>query len=373
MDIPLDYTFNLSADGSFRVPANLKIVFLCGVLFGKNDDKDKRTVLKSYLQKSTKHHPIILEEHFTVKSYERIGVRNLHDIETLVGCFSDAVIIIHESISTGAELGMLASNKAVASKLLVLHPDIDSVEERKISSFIDLAFYGNNPVLSKDSAVLFHPALIKSYETNDRYVYHTSFPNNLGIASRARDGIDAFLNKPEIQPMSKITFKELIFDKPRTYKPHIVDFYKDKDALNVYISPMAMRALLLSALSLNFVKERLEASTSMSIFLTVFENELEKIILATIQSKAAVNSSKIRINIKGIELSTYQDKSTTDYRKTIGLFVYLLKAMGYLVDEKGLKFKFTKHFSSVRNDFKTTIVVAKKTTFAKRLEEEGIK
>ncbi len=373
MDIPIDYIFDLSTDGSFKVPANLKIIFLCGVFFGRDDDKDKRTVLKSYLQKSTKHHPIILEEHFTVKSYERIGVRNLHDIETLVGCFSDAVIIIHESISTGAELGMLASNKAVALKLLILHPDVDSVEERKISTFIDLAFYGDNPVLSKESALLFHPALVKSYETNDRYVYHTSFPNNLNLASRARDGIDAFLDKPEIQPMSKIKFKELTFDKPSTYKPHVVDFYKDKDTINVYISPMAMRALLLSVLSLDFIRSRLEASTSMSTLLTTFESDLEKIILTTIQSKTGVSFNKIKIGIKGIELSTYQDKSTTDYRKTIGLFIYLLKAMGYLVDDKGLKFKFTKNFSVIRNDFKKTIIIAKKTTFAKRLEKGGVK
>jgi hypothetical protein len=368
MDIPIDYTFDLSSDGSFKVPANLKIIFLCGVLFGRGDNKDKRTVLKSYLEKTTKHHPIILEEHFTVKSYERIGVRNLHDIETLVGCFSDAVIIIHESISTGAELGMLASNKSIASKLLILHPDVDSVEERKISSFIDLAFYGDNPVLSKESAILFHPSLVKNYETNDRYVYHTSFPNNLSIASRTTDSIDAFLDQPEIQPMSKIKFKELTFDKPSTYKPHIVDFYKDKDTVNVYISPMAMRALLLSVLSLDFIRSRLTASTSMSTLLTTFESEFEKIVLATIKFKTGVNFNNIKISIKGIELSTYQDRSTTDYRKTIGLFIYLLKAMGYIVDDKGLKFKFTKKFSTVRDDFKKTIIAAKKTTFAKHLE-----
>jgi hypothetical protein len=373
MDIPIDYIFNLAKDRTLKIPVELKVVFLCGVLFGRDDENDKRSVLKTYLQKSSTHHPVILEEHFTIKDYEDIGVRNLHDLETLVGCFSDAIIIIHESISTGAELGMLASNRAVASKLLVLHPDTNSVEERKISSFIELAFYGKDPVLSKDNAVTFHPALAKNYETNDRYIYHTTFPNNLNLASHTRDGIDAFLGKPDIQPMSAITFSETLYERPSTHKPDVVDYCVKDETLNVYVSPMAMRCLLFSLLSLESARSCIEGSRSISVALSALEDELNKLILATLRTKLGLELNKIKVNMKGLELSTYQDGSTNDYRKTIGLFMYLLKAMGYLSAEDNKKFKFTRLFTSIRNQFSETIIIAKKTAFAKRLQEEDVK
>lgn len=372
MTMPENHILNLQDNYSLSVPDDIKIIFLCGVKF--TEENDKRTVLKEYLQKTKAHRVIILEEHFSDLSiYGSVNLKNLYDVETLVGCFANATVIIHESISTGAELGMLASNKSTASKLLVLHPDGDSVEENKISSFIWLAYYrGKDPVLPKENAIAFHPTLSRNYDTNDRYVYHTNFPNDLKLESHARNGIDTFLNIPEVQPISKLTFNKTRFHDP-TQETDNIDYYVEEDMMNFCISPMAMRCLLFSLLSLDHVKNRLEESTSISEVMTGLHDELSKLLIATSRAKLGLDFNKAKIHLKGLALSTFHDESTDEVRKTIGLFVYLIKAMGYLAEEDDMQFKITRHFVPLRDQFSKTIVIQKKTAFERHLEAAGVK
>lgn len=367
MNIPENYILDLSSNGSILIPNDIKIIFLCGVKFDRKNDK--RIALKNYLQKTPEHRVIILEEHFSNTSiYGSINLKNLYDVETLVGCFSNATIIIHESISTGTELGMLASNKSTASKLLILHPDRDSVEENKISSFIFLAYYsGENPVLSHKSEVTFNPVLSRSYDTNDRYTYHTSFPNDLKLESYTRNEIDSFLNITEVQPISKISFSRTKFHDP-TEEVGNIDYYLEEDTINFYISPMALRCLLFSLLCLDHVKSHVEESTSISIVMTSLIEDLNKLLINTSRSKLGLDLDNVRIRLKGLALSTFHDESTDEVRKAIGLFIYLIKAMGYLADEDDKKFKITNHFVDLRNKFDKTITIAKKTAFEKHME-----
>lgn len=67
-------------------------------------------------------------------------LKNLNDIETLSAAFANGIIIIHDSISTGAELAAFASNEMLKDKMCVLEPDSTGIEERKISAFLELAF-----------------------------------------------------------------------------------------------------------------------------------------------------------------------------------------------------------------------------------------
>lgn len=368
--MPENYILNLEDNCSLSVPDDIKIIFLCGVKF--NEENDKRTVLKEYLQKTKAHRVIILEEHFSDLSiYGSVNLKNLYDVETLVGCFANATVIIHESISTGAELGMLASNKSTASKLLVLHPDGDSVEENKISSFIWFAYYrGKDPVLPQENAIAFHPGLSRNYDTNDRYVYHTSFPNDLKLESYARNGIDSFLDIPEVQPISKLTFNRTRFHEP-TQETNTIDYYMEEDIINFCISPMAMRCLLFFLLSQDHVKNRLEESTSISIIMTMLHEELIRLLVATSRAKLGLDFHKANVHLKGLVLSTFNDKSTDEVRKTIGLFIHLIKAMGYLAEEDDIKFKITRHFVPLRDQFSKTIIIQKKTAFERYLEEAG--
>jgi hypothetical protein len=135
---------------------------------------------------------------------------------------------------------------------------------------------------------------------------------------------------------------------------------------------MAMRHLLFSLLCLESARDHLEESTSLSSVLSVLENDFNNLLLVTARAKLGLDVDSVKVNLKGVELSMYQDDSTSYYRKTIGLFVYLLKAMGYLSTEGSSKFKLTKHLAPLRDQLSETITETKKTAFAKHLAEVGL-
>lgn len=373
MDLPIKHVLNIELDGSFSLKDDLKIIFLCGVVFDSKSDKDKRRVLKRHLDKVSEHRTIILEEYFSnPRVYGDIDLSNLHDVETLVACFANATVIIHESISTAAELGMLASNKSTASKLLIIHPDSNSIEENKISKFIELAYYrGQNSVLSKQQAIAFNPVIQKKYESNDRYVYHTTFPSNLVIESRARNSIDDFIKSTDTQPLKKLLFRKAPYSRPTPHRPEIIDYFEKKGVLHLYISPMSLRGFLFSLLSIDNIREEIEKANSVSTIMSLLETKLDELLLSTSSLYFGIRTDKIKVNLKGVELSTFQDTSTRNLRKAIGLFVYLLKAMGYLSEKDNRHFKFTRNFTQLKHKLSDATKLEKKTSFNAHLQKES--
>ena len=127
----------------------LNIVFLCGSHYSKKSKHDKRNILKEHIDGSTSNlHAIILEENFQFAStskqylsYDDIYLSGLAQIEQLASLYASKIIIIHETISTAAELGMFAVDPILAQKICLLVPDKVSIEEEKISGFIRLAFF----------------------------------------------------------------------------------------------------------------------------------------------------------------------------------------------------------------------------------------
>lgn len=372
MNIPIGLVFNI-IDSKLSIPDDLNVIFLCGVKFDSKSSSDKRAVLKKYLDTTPTNRSIILEEYFSdPRRYSNIGLSNLHDVETLVACFSNAVIIIHESLSTAAEIGMLASNRVTADKMLVLHPSEDSVEEDKISGFIRLAYYiGREPILRKSGKVEFSPLIQRNYTSNDRFVIHTSFPNDFSIASKAKTGIDDFLSTLAATPLKGITFKRKTYSRPKSEDPAIVDYYLRDESCHVYIHPLALRSLLFSLLTVDSMKENIEHSDSIYKLIEVFDIELKKILLRSMKYRLGVEAQDISIYLKGSSLATFQSSNITDYRKALGLFTYLLEAMGYLDNKGYCAFKITQKFIPTRRLFEPTIVLSKQTGFGRHIEESA--
>lgn len=372
MNISADFVYNLDRH-TLSIPAEVRMVFLCGVVFKRRDDKDKRKVLKDYLSKNPINLPIILEENFSIKKYADIDLGNLHDVEVLVACFADAVIIIHESIATGAELGMFATNKSIAQKILVLYPDSDSVEEDKINIFISEAFYGKDPILSRErSLVSYHPVIKDYYESNDRYVYHTYFPNDLKTRSEARDRVDSFLAEDALRTPLQFTFAESKFERLQQ-DSGIVDYYVKNGELNVFLSPVAIRSLLFSLLTLKEVRDLIESKQSLSEVITAIQMEFDKILHKTLHEYISEDVSSVRVALKGLDQFVFRATSKEGYRKAVGLFVFLLKAMNFLSTEKSgtlESFKFTRSFSDVRGKYAGTITTRRLTQF-ERIKQEA--
>lgn len=374
--MPVEHVYNLDKR-ILKLPENVRMIFLCGVVFKRNAwQKDKRKILKDYLEKDELNFPIILEENFNIPDYAGIDLGNLHDVELLVGCFADAVVIIHESIATGAELGMFATNKSIAPKLLVVYPDSDSVEEDKINTFIDGAFYGIHPILSKeDSLVSYRPVVKDHYQSNDRYVYHTYFPNDLKTNSEARDRIDGFINKSIARMSKQLSFNEVKKFNKIQRDDSSIDYFLDGGELVIALSPSALRALLLSLLTVKSVRYTVGSSQSISEVISTIQSEFDKALVATIGPELKQRPKSVKVIIKGLENSTFRSSSKEGYRKAVGLFVFLLKAMGFLsVKSNNHKesYKFTKRFSSVMSNYDRTMSRKQRSLFSKVKQDSSV-
>ena len=108
-----------------------RYIFLCGTKYGRNSMKDKRNVIRNFIKTSNScYKPIILEDNFIFKKnmsrflvYDDIYMKDLYQVEMLTNYLSDKNIIIHESISTGAETGLFLSEEQMAKKTCLLVPD----------------------------------------------------------------------------------------------------------------------------------------------------------------------------------------------------------------------------------------------------------
>lgn len=129
-----------------KIENEYKYIFLCGTHYVRKSKKDKRNVLRKFLkEENVNYRPIILEDNFIFKKnssrflvYDDIHMKNLYQVEMLMNYLSDNNIIIHESISTGAETGLFLSEPLAVKKTCLLVPDVMAVEENKIGQFIEI-------------------------------------------------------------------------------------------------------------------------------------------------------------------------------------------------------------------------------------------
>ena len=231
----MDYLFNEMK--KFSEPL---IIFLCGTKYNKNKE-DKRQILKKFLKKHKNNKVIILEEHFifgkTTKkylSYNDIYMKNLQDVEMLTACFAKKIFIIHESMSTGAELATFASNEFLYDKLCVLVPDSTGVEEKKISTFLKLAYFKKEP---KVHQITFYPEIYPYQISKQHIEIRTNFNNN-SITKNLSSKINKFINLKSSDDIKYIRFLKILYNKP-SIDPGIISYGKslidEKNAI-AYVS-----------------------------------------------------------------------------------------------------------------------------------------
>lgn len=350
-----------------NLPSNIQIVFLCGVHF-KSGKKamDKRLALQEIVRLRPNTSTVILEEHFgNLEMYSNIGLKNIHDVENLVGCFSNVTIVIHESLSTAAEIGMLASSQASADRTVVLYPDSGLVKDEKVRGFIDLAYYNTNPVLSKNGRIPFTPRLRDTYETNQSQILHTFLPNEFDT-SYPYSKVLAFLDEPKMKSTTSFTFRQLDYRTSVANTNDIIDYDYSDDALTVYVSPEALKATIISLLSVDSVRKEVNGCTKYVDVISTLYNQLQAALQETIKPYLPTTPKSTSIELKNIQLTKPQeDESITDIRKALGMFVYLLKAIGFLYIEDDEKFRVTRGFASTRESFSDSTAKTKPSSFAK--------
>ena len=178
-----------------------RYIFLCGSHYAKTDKCDKRNVLREFLKKEKLSYcPIILEDNFIfAKSksrllrYDDIHMKDLYQVEMVTNYMSDNNIIIHESISTGAETGLFLSEEQAAKKTCLLVADIMSIEEDKLGQFIRWAFLETeNPI----EVIRFYPRVENNVISADVRYWHTYFWEDK-IGTNLANTLRSFLEKKQ--------------------------------------------------------------------------------------------------------------------------------------------------------------------------------
>lgn len=180
-----------------KLKNNYNICFLCGTLYNRNSDKRKH--LKDFLEDNFNVQAVILEEKFSFDEkkeemlhYNDAFLNNLYDVEILTSLFSNFIIVVHESLSTAAELGVFSSIEGNRDKVLTLTPHPDQVDEKYITGFLRLAFYNWKENLMEYQ--YFHPFTKENMVSSRKKNIHTFFADDQ-VDNYTKKVINKFIDK----------------------------------------------------------------------------------------------------------------------------------------------------------------------------------
>lgn len=304
------------------------IIFLCGSKYRARNTRDKRIVLKQHLEKKYPNtYAIILEHNFWFRktntrylSYDDIFLKNLAQIEQLASLYADRIIIIHETLSTAAELGLFAANPLLAPKVCILTPDFASVEEDKAGGFIQLAFLKEGAPESKVKLVRYWPDTEIHRNSVNKSDYYTFFHEDM-IGDALAERLDSF-----VQPASNATefvFQKSHFGKPNS-DPAILDYFRNsEDQVKVSVPVEILKMQLLALFFHKPVKAQLQQAKRIQEHVTTLERAYQDILTDTLrylEGKVYV-TQPIKVSVKG---------TPCDLRQAVGYFLYMLQGAGLI-------------------------------------------
>ncbi|VEF46690.1 Uncharacterised protein [Bacillus freudenreichii] len=336
-------SFIFSTEALINTP--LRVFFLCGSHY-VNNREDKRKIFRQYIEnQNNMFKALILEDHFCFRrddkllNYNEINMKSLKDIELLTGLFAEKIFILHECISTAAELGLFSGNKYISDKIILLTPDQYSVEEEFLSGFISLAF--NNKVFTDYNVdnIFYYPGIKKISISENKKKYHTYFINN-EIPCNLKSQISARL-APIMNPVRVKLLPSKLFQQKRSTNI----YYKIDDATSlIYLDPNILSGLLISLFNIDFIRNELRKSRSKFNFINKLWKYLEDIMLNTIRHETGEKQviNKLKFILTGIEM---------DPKQAVSYFVYILMALDLIEESSDKDSKFT-----IKMEFKDVYV-----------------
>ena len=342
--------FRFSANGTVSTP--LRVFFLCGSYFDKNS-KDKRIVLRDFIETlSQSFKSLILEDHFSFRkdekllNYNEIKMKSLRDIELLTGLFADNIFILHECISTAAELGLFSGNPYISDKIILLTPDFYSVEENFISGFISLAF--NNSYFKDYNIenINYFPGVEKIEISENKKKYHTYFINN-ELPLELKNIID---NK--LSPLKNSLNIKVIENKSRQRKRSNNIYYNIQDSVGyIYLHPHILSALLIALFNIDAVRTKLRGSKNIYDCINALWDYLVLLMNNTVRHESAglYDINNVKFLLIGIDMEP---------KKAVSYFVYILLALDLIQLRKdqseGLTIRM--EFKDVYANYKSLII-----------------
>ena len=300
-----------------------KYIFLCGSHYTTRNKKDKRNILRDFLKKkSLSYCPIILEDNFIFKKsqsrfllYDDIFMKNLYQVEMVMNYLSDNNIIIHESISTGAETGLFLSEESSVNKTCLLIPDKMAIEDNKLGQFIRLAF------LRKPKAVeviKFYPRIEKNIISNDVRYWHTYFWKDR-VGTNLGNKIISFLEKEDTNHKIKFTRKK------EKVKQGFIHYKKNKNMLLITLVPRVLSSCIATIFNINELSRKVFNTEERELkeYIKDIKECLLKVFIQTIEEKTGDDFESCRINIE-------MNASRVYISGVIGMILYLFQAAGFI-------------------------------------------
>lgn len=303
------------------IASQSKIIFLCGTKYGKKSESDKRNVLKKFLETDCRNiKALILEEHFGfgnaggLLSYDDIFMKNLRDIEELSAAFADGIIIIHDSISTGAELAAFASNAMLESKICVLEPDSTGIEERKISAFLELAFFHEKTNIHR---IEYYPEVFSYHISKEHIEKHTRFAGN-EITPILGKKIKVFLDK--CGDLLDIKFRKTYYGRVDSSR-NVISYGVENGVLNVNVSGQVLLYQIIEVMRLAEVKDMVRKPKKLYEHVDFVHKMYCQILQNSIEGSITEKVSEIRVHIK---------ENQCESRKVVGYSLYMMQALGLI-------------------------------------------
>lgn len=300
-----------------------RYIFLCGTKFVAKDKTDKRIVLSEFLKKENiSYRPIILEDNFVFAKnskkflvYDDIHMKNLYQVEMLTNYLSDNNIIIHESISTGAETGLFLSEQHSVLKTCLLLPDEMAVEENKLGQFLRLAFLKAEPKLK---IITYFPRLKANIISENVKNWHTYFYKDQ-IGKNLGNEIKEFIN-------DKFLFSKIKFTKVKTKISEGCIHYiiRDKN-LEVTALPRIIMMCIACLFNIEDVEKVIFNADEKKLkeYIEILKKCLIELFINTIEEKTGEEICKCTIkaemNIKDVYISNI-----------IGMSLYLFQGAGFI-------------------------------------------
>ena len=159
------------------ITINRPIVFLCGPLYDKNNQSDRRKILqeKIYSEFEGKYLPLVVDDFLTKESMgQEISIQIMEEI---CAAISLQTYIFLDTISSAAELGIFV-NSAFFNKVKVFVPKINDIYNKgNVGFFVKEVVLKDKP--DKIEVLEYRPKVQKAAIATDYFAEFYSFVNDV--------------------------------------------------------------------------------------------------------------------------------------------------------------------------------------------------
>lgn len=246
---------------------------------------NKRVILSEYIRDNLPNHfPVILEEFFTFHTYKAHSMGNLKEIELMTSYLSTSVIIMHETHSTAAEIGVFGNFDELANKMLVVYPSKGSIKYDCVGTFIRESFFTGSIVENQS-----YPYAIYN-KKNQR------FPTTYFAGNKLDNRFISILNNF----FDKVCKKEIDVSFCKIDYYNRVGYYINKTELKIHITlsyEILFYSLLAAITNLSIMKDARDPDE----FTMNFSSIIKNIFQNTVEKREKVNPNDFSVSINMID------------------------------------------------------------------------